>query len=124
MDDLFGNLAGFHPVLTWGPPMDVSEDDKRIMVRVELPGIDPKDVQLTIEDHHMTLKREKKSEKKEAGEKDLWTEGFQGCFSRTFHLPKAIERKKIKARLKNGVLEITLPKRAETKPRKIAVQMN
>lgn len=124
MDDLFGNLSRFHPVLTWRPLMDVSEDDKKITVRAELPGIDPKDVHITIEDHQLTLKGEKKSGKKEAGKEDHWTERFHGSFSRTYHLPETIEKKKIKARLKNGVLEITLPKRVEAKPRKIPVQMN
>lgn len=124
MDDLFGDLATLKPWLTWRPSIDISEDDKKIMVRAELPGIDPKDIILTIEDHHMSLKGEKKSEKKEEGENDHWTERFYGSFSRTFHLPENIERKKIKARLKNGVLEVTLPKRAEAKAKKIPVQVN
>lgn len=124
MDDLFGNLAKFNPALTWSPSIEVSQDDKGITVRAELPGIDPKDISLTIEDHHMSLKGEKKSEKKDKDENDHWTERFYGTFSRTFHLPENIEKEKIKARLKNGILEVTLPKRAEAKPKKIPVQMN
>ncbi len=124
IDDLFGNFTRFHPAVTWRPSMDVSEDDKKVTVRAELPGIDPKDIQLTVEDHHMTLKGEKRSEKKEKGKNDHWAECFYGSFTRTFRLPDTIETTKIKAKLKNGILEITLPKRAESKPKKIAVQMS
>ncbi|MBW2059192.1 MAG: Hsp20/alpha crystallin family protein [Deltaproteobacteria bacterium] len=124
VDDLFDELSPIPSACVWSPPVRVSEDDKRFTVRAELPGIDPKDIQLSIEDHHMTLKGEKKSEKSGKGRNDLWTECFYGSFSRTFRLPETVETKKIKARLKNGVLEISLPKRAEAKPKKISVEMN
>lgn len=124
MDDLLGSLTEFHPVLAWSPTMDVSEDEKTITIRAELPGINPEDIDLTVEDHHMTLRGEKKFEEKNKGKNDHWTERYYGTFLRTFHLPQTIEMKKIKARLKNGVLEITLPKRAEARPKKIPVEMN
>lgn len=124
LDDLLRDFTRFYPALTWSPSVNVSEDEKKITVRAELPGIDPKDIDLTIEDHHMTLRGEKKSEERDKGKNDLWAESFHGSFSRTFHLPETIETKKIKASLKNGILEITLPKRPEVKPKKIAVQMN
>jgi len=124
IDDLLEDLVRFHPVLAWSPSMDVSDDEKKITVRAELPGIDPEDLQITIEDHRMILRGEKKSEKKENGRKDRWSECFYGAFSRTLALPKTVDTKKIKARLKNGILEITLPKRAEAAPKKIPVHLN
>jgi len=124
MDDLFRGVTTFHPALTWAPSIDVSENDKKVTVRAELPGVDANDIHLTVEDHHMTLKGEKNAEKKKAEKKHGWTESFHSSFSRTFHLPETIETKKIKARLKDGVLEITLPKRAEAKPKKVTVEMN
>jgi len=124
LNDLFRTSAWFRPTATWNPAIDVSENDKEITVRAELPGMNSEDVELTIEDHHMTLKGEKKSEKKNGGENDHWRECFYGSFSRTFRLPDNIETKKIKATLKDGVLEVTLPKQAEAKPKRISVEMN
>ena len=124
IDDLLGDFARFHPVLMWRPSIDVAESDKRITVKAEVPGFDPKDIHLSIEDHHMILKGEKDSEKKKTVKKDHWVESFHGSFSRTFHLPETIETKKIKAKLKNGILEITLPKRTEAKPKKVEIETN
>ncbi|NIS70758.1 MAG: Hsp20 family protein [Proteobacteria bacterium] len=124
MDDLFGNLDRFHPVVTRSPSIDVSEDDKKFMVRAEVPGIDPNDIHLAIEDHHLTLRGEKKSEAKEKKGNGHLTERFFGSFSKTFYLPETVNTKKVKATLRNGVLEITLPKRAVAKPKKIQIQMN
>ena len=124
IDDLLNDFSRFHPALMWRPAIDVAENDKRITVRAEIPGFNPKDIHLTIEDHHMILKGEKESEKKKTGKKDHWAESFHGSFSRTFHLPETIETKRIKAKFKNGILEITLPKRTEAKPKKVAVEMN
>ncbi len=72
----------------------------------------------------MTLRGERKSEPKEKKGNGNLTERFFGSFSKTFTLPETVETKKIKAKLKNGVLEITLPKRAVAKPRRIQVQMD
>ncbi len=124
IDDLLEDLNTFHPVLKWSPSMDVSEDEKKMTVRAELPGIDPEDIQLTLEDHRMTLRGEKKSEQKETERNDRWSECFYGAFTRTLPLPKTVDTKKIKARLKNGILEITIPKRAEATSKKIPVHLN
>ncbi|NIQ40440.1 MAG: Hsp20 family protein [Proteobacteria bacterium] len=124
MDDLFGGFDRYHPVIVRSPAVDVYEDGKNVLVRVEVPGMESKDIHLTVEDHHMTLKGEKKTEKKEKQKNGRFTESFFGSFSRTFRLPETIETKKIKARLKNGILEITLPKRPETKPKEIPIEMN
>jgi len=122
-DDLFGGIVGFHPSLRRGPTVDVSETDKKITVTAELPGMDPTDINLSVEDHHMILKGEKKVEK-EDHEKDHWRECHYGALSRIFHLPETVDTKKIKAKMKNGLLEITLPKQPKSKPKKIAVHMN
>jgi len=124
MDDLFGNIMNISPVFHRNPSMDVSETDKKITVKAELPGMDPKDIQLTVEDHHLTLKGEKKAEKKTDHEEEHWSECYYGAFSRTFHLPETVDTKKIKAKMKNGLLEITLPKQPKNKPKKITVHMN
>jgi HSP20 family protein len=124
IDDLFGDIVDFHPSLRRDPTVDVSETDKKITVKAELPGMDPTDINLSVEDHHMTLKGEKKVEKKKDHEKEHWRECHYGAFSRTFHLPENVDTKKIKAKMKNGLLEITLPKQPKSKPKKIAVHMN
>ena len=124
MDDLFGNMVDFRPSFYVGPTVDVSETDKKITVKAELPGMEPTDINLSVEDHHMTLKGEKKVEKEKDHEKEHWRECHYGAFSRTFYLPETVDTKKIKAKMKNGLLEITLPKQPKTKPKKITVHMN
>jgi HSP20 family protein len=124
MDDLFGDIVNFKPVFHRNPSMDVSETDKKITVKAELPGMDPKDIQVTVEDHRLTLKGEKKGEKKTDHEKEHWSEFHYGAFSKTFYLPETVDTKKIKAKMKNGLLEITLPKQHKNTPKKITVHMN
>ena len=124
MDDLFGDMMGLSPVFQWSPSMDVSETDKKITVKAELPGMDPKDIHLTVEDHYLTLKGEKNTEKKGDHEKEHWRECYYGSFSRTFHLPETVDTKKIKATMKNGLLQITLPKQSTSKSKKITLHTN
>jgi HSP20 family protein len=124
MDELFRDFATFHPVVHWSPRVDISEDDKSITIKADLPGMNPEDIHLTVKDHHMTLTGEKTHDTKKKGENRHMNECFYGSFSRTFRLSDRIELKKIKAQLKNGVLEITLPKQPEAKPKRIPVQMN
>jgi len=123
-DDLFGGIVGFHPSFRRGPVVNVSETDKKITVTAEVPGMEPTDINLSVEDHHMTLKGEKKVEDKKDHEKDHWHECHYGAFSRTFHLPETVDTKKIKAKMKDGLLQIILPKQPKTKPKKITVHMN
>lgn len=106
------------------PRMDVSEQQDRIVVQLDLPGMEQKDIQITMENNVMTIAGERKIERDE--NKDLYfrAERCSGKFSRSFTLPSVVNGEKIEAIYKNGVLEIVLPKREETKPRQVTVKVN
>jgi HSP20 family protein len=111
-DDVFRgfgvpSLSGFDRSLSW-PNLELGENDKEIRVTAELPGLEEKDVDITVEEGVLTLRGEKKSE---VEDKDRgYTERSYGRFERRIGLPRGIERDKASATFKNGVLTITLPK--------------
>jgi HSP20 family protein len=95
------------------PQLDVSEDDKSFAVRVDLPGLDEKDVEVTLSDRVLTVRGEKKEEK-EAKEKDYYRrERAYGTFRRSIEIPAAVDATKIEASFTKGVLTIRLPKTKE-----------
>lgn len=110
-----------HPGLA--PRVDVSETDKAYEITAELPGIDEKDLSVTLGDDVLTLKGEKKSEREEKKKDYYLSERSYGSFERSFRLPEGVNDKKIEAGFANGVLTITLPKTAASKAnqRKIAI---
>lgn len=105
------------------PALDVCETQDHIMVRAELPGIEPKDLDITLSDGVLTLKGEKKHQTEEKGVSCHLFERSYGAFSRSIQLPAAVESSKINASYKNGVLQITLPKSEETKTREIKIKV-
>jgi HSP20 family protein len=94
----------------WVPQLDVSETTDAVRVRVEIPGIDPKEIQVTLEGQLLTVKGEKKQEHEEKGERFYRTERTYGSFVRTIRLPAPVEGKKVEATFKNGVLTVLMPK--------------
>ncbi len=108
----------------WSPKVNIAETDQEIQVTAELPGVDQKDVDVTLDDGVLTIRGEKKEEK-EAKEKDFHRyECSYGSFQRSFTLPREVEMEKVDANFKNGVLTVKLPKTFEAKnsSRKIAVK--
>ena len=105
------------------PSLDVAEDDEALRVRVEVPGIDPKDVHIEIHGGVLTLRGEKKDEKGEDKADPHWRERRYGSFARAISLPEYVDHEKVEASYKDGVLTITLPKSAKAKPREIAVKV-
>ena len=103
---------------------DVSEDDQKIQIKGDLPGMDKDDVDISVENGVLTIKGEKREEKEEK-EKDYYlSERQYGSFRRSFRLPESVDEDKIAANFKKGVLDITLPKKAEAKrkAKKISVK--
>jgi HSP20 family protein len=107
----------------WTPKVDIQEDAHRIVLRADLPGIEQKDVEISVEDKVLTLRGERKQEPKQEGEGFRRYERVYGAFSRAFTLPATIEVDKVSAEMKNGVLTLTLPKRAEAQPRQIKINV-
>ena len=108
---------------SWSPLVDIYEDQDGITLKVELPEVDPKDVDVQVDGNTLTLKGERKLEKSEQREGYHRIERTYGAFSRSFTLPNTVDTEHISAESKDGVLRIVLPKRAETKPRQIRVQV-
>lgn len=105
----------------WVPPMDVVESEKDYCVRVELPGIDPKDVEISVEGNVLTLKGEKKQVHEEKGQGSTRSECVYGSFQRSLTLPEGVDADQVKAEGDHGVLEIRIPKPAAIAPRRIPV---
>ena len=107
----------------FGPPADVYEDDQKLTFKVELPGIDEKDVKVEVESNVLTIRGERKLEKDIKEENFRRKERHYGAFSRSFTLPTSVDPDKIEANYANGVLSIDMPKRAEAKAKQIKVNM-
>ena len=104
------------------PPLDVTETDSNLQVRMDLPGIDSKEIDVQVSGNQLTIAGERKEEKVTKNELAHRIERRVGCFSRSFTLPCAVQEDKIEANFQNGVLQITLPKTEEAKSRRIPVK--
>lgn len=123
MDRIFreGNLT---ETGMWLPPIDLSETNDKITVKAEIPGIDSKDIDISIQENTLFLKGEKREEKEEKGKNYYRIERQYGSFSRSVVLPATVDTDKVTAECKNGVLEITLQKKEEVKPKQISIKVS
>jgi len=106
----------------WVPAFDITENEKEYLISAELPGIDIKDVDITLSDGLLTVKGEKKHEKEDKGEDYHRIERRYGSFNRSFRIPGKVDTDKVDANYKNGILKLTLPKAEESKTKKIEVK--
>jgi HSP20 family protein len=106
----------------WIPAFDVSETDKEIIVKAEVPGMNVKDIDITLTDALLTIKGERKLEKEDKGESYHRVERQYGSFSRSFNLGAEVKADAIDANYKDGILTLTLPKAEESKPKRIEVK--
>jgi HSP20 family protein len=105
----------------WTPRVDIKEEDGRFVIFADIPGVDPKDIEVTMEKGILSIKGERKSETTEQNGKLTRIERSHGLFYRRFALPDSADAEGIKASGRNGVLEVSIPKRPETAPRRINV---
>ncbi len=109
----------------WLPPVDIFEDSNQaIVLKAELPGIAREDIDLRVENNTLTLRGERKREQEVKQEQYHRVERSYGAFSRSFSLPTRVDTENVRAEFKDGVLVITLPVKAEAKPRQIEVAVN
>lgn len=106
----------------WMPSVDIKEENDRYVFLVDLPGVDPKGIEVSSENGSLTIKGERESESEEEREGYKRVERSRGSFYRRFTLPDAIDTKHIDAHSKNGVLEIEVPKTKKIKAQKISVK--
>lgn len=124
-DDFFSGF-GFLPTRRtgeWAPMLDVAETDTEVILKAELPGVKPEDLDITLTGEVLTIKGEKKEEREEKARDYHWTERRYGAFSRVIHLPSSIDPEKVKAEMKDGVLTLTISKKEEAKARQIKVKL-
>ncbi|HBH62546.1 MAG TPA: molecular chaperone [Nitrospiraceae bacterium] len=132
MDSLFDNFfRGFDiepfegRMGVFSPRVDVTENDKEIKISAELPGMDEKDIDVSLQNDMLVIKGEKKEEKEDKGKDYYRMERSYGSFTRTIPLPVEVETDKVEAKFKKGVLSIRLPKTAKAvdETKKIAVKI-
>ena len=107
----------------WAPAVDIYETEQELVVKADLPDIDPKDLDIRVENNILTIRGERKFEKKVSEDNYLRVERAYGTFSRSFTLANTVNADAIKAEYQNGVLTLTIPKREEAKPKQIKVNV-
>ena len=129
-DSFFGRTTSLMPFeenlndLEFGPPVDIYEDDQKLTFKVEVPGIDEKDIKVEVENNVLTVHGERELEKDIKEENFRRMERHYGAFSRSFTLPSTVDPEKIEADYTHGVLAIQMPKRAEARPKEIKVNVS
>jgi|SRR4029077_943276 HSP20 family protein len=108
---------------SFAPPVDVYEDEHNVTLKIEVPGIDEKDIDVRIENNVLTVHGERKFEKEEKEENFRRVERQYGSFTRTFSLPTTVDAEKVSANYDKGILKVALPKKAEAKPKQIKVSV-
>lgn len=106
----------------WMPAVDVKEDEKAYMVKADIPGVSPEDVEVTMERGVLTIRGERKSERKEERDNYHRIERFSGSFSRRFTLPDAADSDGVEADMKDGVLQVRIPKQEKAVSRRINIK--
>ncbi|HST27281.1 MAG TPA: Hsp20/alpha crystallin family protein [Rudaea sp.] len=106
----------------WTPRVDIREEDKRFVILADIPGVEPGDIEVSMDKGVLSIKGERKSELREDSGNATRVERSYGAFHRRFALPDSADADAISASGKHGVLEISIPKRAETTPRKIEIK--
>jgi HSP20 family protein len=107
----------------WSPAVDIYETEHELDVKADLPDVDPKDLDIRVENNLLTIRGERKFEKKVSEENYLRVERSYGSFARSFTLANTVNPDAIKAEYQNGVLTLSIPKREEAKPKQIKVNV-
>jgi HSP20 family protein len=108
---------------SWAPAVDIYETEQELVVKADLPDVDAKELDIRVENNILTIRGDRKFEKKVAEENYLRVERAYGAFSRSFSLANTVNSEAIKADYQDGVLTLTIPKREEAKPKQIKVNV-
>jgi len=122
-NDALERQAEESSLTAWAPAVDIYETEQELVVKADLPEVDPKDLDIRVENNLLTIRGERKFEKKVTEENYLRVERAYGSFARSFTLANSVNSEAIKADYQNGVLTLTIPKREEAKPKQIKVNV-
>jgi HSP20 family protein len=129
MEDLFGRFSrewpwarGVAEVRGWAPAVDMLDRKDEVILRADLPGLEQKDIEVTVDQGMLTIRGERKEEKEVKEEDYYYCERWTGSFARSVALPPGVDAEKVRASFKNGVLEVHIPKAKEAKGKKIEVK--
>jgi HSP20 family protein len=119
--DYFPNAE--EPAFEWWPPVNVTETPETVVVTAEIPGLEPKEIEISVVGDTLTIRGEKRVEREDKGKTWYRREIAGGKFTRSFTLPTSVDAEHVDATSKAGLLVITLPKRAEARAKKIEVKI-
>jgi len=122
-NDVFERQGGESSLTAWAPAVDIYETEYELVVKADLPEVDPKDLDIRVENNILTIRGERKFEKNVNQENYLRVERAYGSFARSFTLANTVNSDAIKADYQNGVLTLTIPKKEEAKPKQIKVNV-
>jgi HSP20 family protein len=122
-NDTFERAGQESNLTTWAPAVDIYENEHELVVKADLPDVDPKDLDIRVENNILSIRGERKFEKKVNEDNYLRVERAYGSFSRSFSLANTVNADGIKADYQNGVLTLNIPKREEAKPKQIKVNV-
>ena len=128
MDKLWDRFVNGRPLVKtfkeeWLPSVDISETKDKVLIKAELPGLEAKDVNVSISGDLLTIRGEKKKEEEEKDEHHYFVERYSGSFQRSFRFPVNVQADKVEAAFDKGVLKVTLPKVEEAKKKEIEVKI-
>jgi HSP20 family protein len=126
MDRLWNRFLDDWPLPTaftkgWAPMADISETKDKLIIKAELPGLEPEDIKLSLSGNLLTIEGEKKKEKEEKDEHHYYMERYSGSFQRSFRLPVEVQENKIDAKFDKCVLTITMPKTTKSQKKEIKI---
>jgi len=123
-NDFFGRATQDQNLTTWAPAVDIYESEHELVVKADLPDVKPEELDIRVENNILTIRGERKFEKKVDEKNYLRVERAYGSFARSFSLANTVNTDAIKADYKDGVLTLSVPKREEAKPKQIKVNVN
>ena len=121
--DFFGRTSQDQNLTTWAPSVDIYDAEHELVVKADLPDVKPEDLDIRVENNILTIRGERKFEKKVDEKNYLRVERTYGSFARSFSLATTVNTEAIKADYKDGVLTLSIPKREEAKPKQIKVNV-
>ena len=123
VNELFERANQESNLTTWAPPVDIFESEHELVVKADLPDVDPKALDIRVENNILTIRGDRKFEKKTTEGNYLRVERSYGSCARSFSLANTVNSEAIKADYRDGVLSLTIPKREEAKPKQIKVSV-